>query len=252
MKDIFGEALKGYLNGNPQYYLIRRKDGNSCRIDTCEYFSDYQDWNNCEKETIMAHVQGRVLDIGAGAGRHSLFLKKRNLEVHSLDISPFAVNLMKMRGLKNVYLMDLRKMDFPDNYFDSVLMISNDLGLAGTIKDTKELLKTLFRIVKPDGKVIATIRDSNKSAADSRESLYSNQERKLAKMVNKIRLRMEYNNAAGDWFYALLASKEELGKLIKGTGWFISNIIEKEGSNLYGAVLKKENDYPVNSEVKNI
>lgn len=241
MIDIFGKALKGYLSGDSPSYTIRRADGNYCRINTCEYFTDYQNWSDCEKELIARHVSGKVLDIGAGVGRHSLFLKNRNIEVHSLDNSLFATNLMKVRGLNNVYLMDLRKMDFPDNYFDSVLMISNDLGLAGSIKDTIQLLKTLFRIVKPDGKIIATIRDSTRYTTNAQEySVYNNHERKLAKRVDKIKLRIEYNDMAGDWFYSIMASPEELKNLIRGTGWIVSDIIVKDEDGFYGVVLNKE------------
>lgn len=243
MIDIFGKALKGYLNGDSSSYTIRRADGNYCHINTCEYFSDYEEWSNCERELIIKHTNGgeRILDVGAGAGRHSLFLKNRNIEVHSLDNSPFAANLLKIRGLNNVYLMDLREMNFPDNYFDSVLMISNDLGLAGTIKDTKRLFKTLFRIVKPDGKIIAIIRDSGRYKSDAPESfVYNNHKRKLAKIVDKIRLRLEYNDTVGDWFYSIMASPEELKKLIRDTGWLVADIVAKDGDGFYGAMLKKE------------
>jgi len=243
MVDIFGKILKGYLNGDTPFYNIRRGDGNYCCIDTSNYFTNYQDWSNCEKEIISNYAQGRVLDVGAGAGRHSLFLKNRGLEVHSVDNSSFAVNLMKIRGLNNVHLMDLRKMDFPDAYFNSVLMISNDLGFAGSIKDTRKFLKNLFRIVKPDGKIIVTVRDPNRYISKSQESfVYNNHERRLAKIVDKIRLRLEYKNELGDWFYSILASPEELKNLIKGTGWVISRTIENNDCNFYGVIMKKKTD----------
>lgn len=254
MIDIFGKALKGYLNGGSPSYTIRRADGNYYHINTCEYFSDYQEWSDCERDLIIRYANEgkRVLDIGAGAGRHSLFLKNLGTEVHSLDNSPFAANLMKIRGLNNVHLMDLRQMDFPDDYFDSVLMISNDLGLAGTIKDTRQLLKTLFRIVKSDGKIIATIRDSSRYTTNTPGCfVYNNHKRKLAKIVDKIRLRLEYNNNVGDWFYSIMASPEELKKLIKGTGWIVSDIIAKDGDGFYGAVLGKTKS-PVKICVENI
>jgi 2-polyprenyl-3-methyl-5-hydroxy-6-metoxy-1,4-benzoquinol methylase len=45
--------------------------------------------------------KGKVLDIGAGAGSHSLYLQnERNLDVTALDISPKSIEVCKLRGIK--------------------------------------------------------------------------------------------------------------------------------------------------------
>ena len=51
-------------------------------------------------------AKGRVLDVGAGAGCHSLVLQERGLDVTAIDISPLSVETMKERGVKKALLQD--------------------------------------------------------------------------------------------------------------------------------------------------
>ena len=223
MTDIFGQALKGYLNGDLPKHVIQGKDGYLDVLNTEIYFSDYSDWKDHEK-AILRYVQGRVLDIGGGAGRHSLFFQKRGHEVHAIDISPSAIALMKIRGVKNVRLMDLRAVDFPEGHFDSVLIMAGDLGLAGSIKDSKKLLRNLFKITSPQGRIIATI----KNPYDGKQS---------AEMA-KVKARIAYKGGTGDWFSILMISPQRLKTLARGTGWVVSQIVEGD-NGFYGALLEK-------------
>lgn len=222
MADIFGQALRGYLNGDLAEHTIQGRDGYFDVLNTDRYFTDYPDWEDHEK-AILRHARGRVLDIGGGAGRHSLFLQKNGHEVHAIDISPSAIALMKIRGVQNVHLMDLRALEFPDNYFDSVLIMAGDLGLAGSVKDSKKLLRDLFRVTSVQGRIIATIKNPY--------------EEKRAEMA-KVKARIQYKNESGDWFSILMISPQRLKNIVRGTGWVVSQIVE--GANgLYGALLEK-------------
>ena len=237
MTDAFGNGLKNYLNGDLTPYTIRRDDGFIDKPhDVGVYFADYSQWPGYEKE-ILKYVQGRVLDIGAGAGRHALYLQGKGFEVHAIDISPEAIEVMKRRRMKNIYLMDLRKLDFPDNYFDSILMMFNNFGLAGSIEGTKKLLEVLYRISTPKGRIIITIRDPYQT--DIPEHLaYHERNKKAGKPVGQIKIRIEYKDEVGDWFELLMISSQELEELIKDTGWKILRIVEGKDGN-YGAVLEK-------------
>jgi len=133
--------------------------------------------------------------------------------------------------------MDLRKLDFPDNYFDSILMMFNNFGLAGSIEGTKKLLEVLYRISTPKGRIIITIRDPYQT--DIPEHLaYHERNKKAGKPVGQIKIRIEYKDEVGDWFELLMISSQELEELIKDTGWKILRIVEGKDGN-YGAVLEK-------------
>lgn len=236
MADTFGEAFKNYLSGDRSPYIIRRDDGFVETRDVGIYFTKYPEWQEYEKE-VLRYVQRRVLDLGAGAGRYALYLQEKGNEVHAIDISPGAVEVMKQIGVKNVYLMDLRKLDFPDNYFDSILMMFNYSSLAGTIEGTKNFLKVLCRISTPKGRIIITNRDPRQT--DKPEYLaYQERNRRLGKPIGLTKIRIEYNGEDGDWFELSLVSSDELEDLVKDTGWKILKIAEgKEGN--YGVVLEK-------------
>jgi SAM-dependent methyltransferase len=235
MVDAFGKALMDYLNGNKSTYVIRRDDGLVEEHDPGKFFTEYEQWENCEKE-ILKYVQGRVLDIGGGAGRHALYLQNKGFEVHVIDISPLAVEVMKRKGVKNVYLMDLMKLEFPENYFDSILMMYNNFGLAGTIEGTKKVLKVLYRVSTDKGRIITTIRDPYKT--DNPQHLaYHERNRKEGRPAGQIKIRIEYKGEIGDWFDLLMVSPGELESLLKDTGWGILKIVKENG--YYGAVLEK-------------
>lgn len=237
MTDAFGKSLMGYLNGDLTPYTIRRDDDWVDEPqDVGVYFTEYPEWKDFEKE-ILRYVQGRVLDIGAGAGRHALYLQQKGFEVHAIDISPGAVEVMKQRGTKNVYLMDLRELDFPDNYFDSILMMFNNFGLAGTIEGTKKFLKVFYRISTLKGRIITTIRDPYQTDNPAHLS-YHERNRKLGRPAGQVKIRVEYKDEAGEWFDLLMVSPEELEELIKDTGWSILKTVE-EKDGICGTVLKK-------------
>lgn len=234
--DVFGKLLTGFFNGDLTSCTIRRDDGWFDEHETKVYFSKYEEWENYERE-VLNYVQGRVLDLGAGAGRHALYLQGKGFEVHAIDISTGAVEVMKKRGVENVYLMDLQKLDFPDNYFDSTLMMFNNFGLVGTIEGTKNLLKGLHRISTSKGKIITTIR--NPYLTDNLKHLaYHEQNRKKGKPAGQVKIRIEYKGEAGSWFELLMVSPDELKDLIRDTGWKILKIIEGE-DGCYGAILEK-------------
>jgi 2-polyprenyl-3-methyl-5-hydroxy-6-metoxy-1,4-benzoquinol methylase len=60
----------------------------------------------------MVFVKGRVLDIGCGAGRHSLYLQNQGFQVLGIDNSPLAVKVAKLRGLKRVKVMSIEDINF--------------------------------------------------------------------------------------------------------------------------------------------
>lgn len=238
MKDIFGKALLGYLSkDHSKHHIIERDDGYHKSCETGIYFARYPQWDLFEKD-ILFSVFGRALDVGAGAGRHSLELQSFGLEVHAIDISPGAIEVMRKRRVRNIHLMDLRKLDFPENYFDSVLMMFNNFGLAGSAEGTKKFLEVLYKKTTPDGMIIAVTRNPYRTTKP--EHLAYHQKNRIAgKPAGLLKLRIEYESEKGDWFGLLIVSLNELKTLIENTGWKIHRITRERNDGMYGFVLKK-------------
>ena len=58
------------------------------------YFAEFKDWPKIQKQAIK-FAKGKVLDIGAGAGRVSLYLQKQGFDVTAIDNSPLAIKVCK-------------------------------------------------------------------------------------------------------------------------------------------------------------
>src|SRR5690349_16406171 len=98
-QDAYGKQLLAhYNNQTPNAEIIERDDN---YIDTGSdeglYFSEYKDWYDLEQQAINK-ARGRVLDIGCGAGRHSLYLQSKGFDVTGIDNSPGAIKVCKLRG----------------------------------------------------------------------------------------------------------------------------------------------------------
>ena len=67
-------------------------------IPVATLFRTYEEMPALER-TAMDLCKGRTLDVGAGAGCHSVVLKERGLDVMAIDISQLSVDVMKERGI---------------------------------------------------------------------------------------------------------------------------------------------------------
>lgn len=239
--DIFGSMyIDGFQGTNPEYYSIERDDG---YIDTDNeigiYFQPYYKWSQVDKN-VLKFVQGKILDIGAGAGRHSLYFQENGYEVHALDNSVLAQEVMKCRGIKNIYLQDICKIEeigFMDNYFDTVLMLFNNFGLTGSREKTKELLMKLHKITSPKARIISVGVDPYASKIPE----HVNYNKKLSEKGTSglIKLRIIYRNITGPWYVLLMLSSDELKDFVKTAGWKVIHC-ENLGKPTYGAIIAKK------------
>lgn len=102
--------------------------------------------------------RGHVLDVGAGAGCHSLALQTRGLEVTAIDISPLSVEVMQRRGIRRAIWADFFTDDFGQG-FDTVLLLMNGIGIAESTKKLPVLLERCKQLLAPGGKVVADSTD---------------------------------------------------------------------------------------------
>lgn len=102
--------------------------------------------------------RGHVLDAGAGAGSDALWLERRGLRVTAVDLLEDAVAVMRDRGVSDARQADLFRLEAGP--FDTVLMMMNGFGPAGTLDGLDRLLDRLHRLVKPDGQVLADVAEA--------------------------------------------------------------------------------------------
>ena len=238
-QDAFGHELYDYLkNARGKEEIIERDDR---YIDTSggpkAYFREYNDWPPDEKKA-MRYARGRVLDIGSGAGRHSLYLQAKGLEVLGIDNSPLAIEVCKLRGLKNAQVVPINQIDSRLGIFDTVLMLGNNFGLFGSFEGAKRLLKRLGKITSDKARIIAQSNDIYQTK-DSAHLSYQKLNRKRGRMAGQVRIRVRYMKYISPYFDYLMVSKEEMENILEGTNWKVNRYIEDSGSSNYVAIIDK-------------
>lgn len=238
-EDAYGQEIWAHYNGlyNPE--IVERDDGYfSLSTGGKLYFSSYDEWASYEKKALE-YVKGRVLDVGCGAGRHSLYLQDKGYDILGIDVSPLAIKICKLRGLKKAEVMSIEEVKFSPNSFDTIMMLGGNFGLFGSFNKARRILKRFSRITSRDALIIAETRDPYKT--DDHDHLeYQELNRRRGRMSGQLRIKIRYRKYATPWFDYLLASKEEMKEIIEGTGWKAREFIDSEGSS-YIVVMEKEN-----------
>ena len=203
------------------------------------YFSEYEEWSETEQQAIDK-AKGRILDIGCGAGRHSLYLQEKGFDVIGIDNSPGAIDVCKSRGLENVLVRSIDEIDkFEPSSFDTILMLGNNFGLFGDAKKAKWLLRKMHRITEPDAQIIA--RSLNPHETDDKVHLqYQKLNEKRSRLPGQIRIRARYREFVGEWFDYLLVSPDEMEEIISDTDWKTTEFIKSEKVYYFAVIRKKE------------
>lgn len=238
-EDAFGQEMYACYKGERASEIVERDDGyfDASPNGPKMYFSEFEDWHLVEKEA-MEFVKGRVLDIGCGAGRHSLHLQKKGFDVLGIDSSPLAIKICKLRGLKKAKVIAIEDVNFKPNSFDTIIMMGNNFGLFGSFKKAKRLLKKFHKMTSTSGLIIASTRDTYKT--DNPDHLeYHRRNKEKGRMAGQLRIRLRFRKHVGRWFDYLIVSKKEMEEILEGTGWKIKKFIDSDNSE-YVAIIEKK------------
>jgi len=238
-EDAFGQMLWSCYSGNEVFEVVERDDGLKNVRNPKVYFSNYEDWHPIEQKA-MQFVKGRVLDVGCGAGRHPLYLQKKGFDVLGIDVSPLAIKVCELRGLKKAKGMSIDSVDFKPDSFDTIVMMGNKFGLLGSFSKARRLLKKFYGITSENALIIADTRDPYRTD-DPVHLAYHGLNKKKGRMGGQVRIRIRFQNYVRGWFDYLMVSKEEMTKIVEGTGWKIKEFIDS-GESKYVAIIEKITD----------
>jgi SAM-dependent methyltransferase len=236
-EDAYGQEIWAFYNGEINYELVERDDGYiDLGPETRLYFSNYEEWWPIEKKA-MEFVKGRVLDIGCGAGRHSIYLQEKGYDVTGIDKSLLAIKVSKLRGLKKAEVIPIEKAKFKPNSFDTIMMIGNNFGLFGSFKKAQRLLRRFYKMTSKDALIIADTLDPYKTN-NPYHLEYQEFNRKRGRMSGQLRIRIRYKKYATKWFDYLIVSKKEMNEILSDTRWRVREFIDS-GNSRYLAVMDK-------------
>ncbi len=157
MKDIFGTALLDYFHGNYSGDIITSTSISEEDILPLPYlFRNFSEMPAIEQKALQL-ANGYVLDIGCGAGSHSLYLQEKGLDIMAIDLSPGAVEVAKLRGVQNASVTNV--FDLKDIKFDTILMLMNGAGILGKLENVPARLEQLKKLLKPGGQILVDSSD---------------------------------------------------------------------------------------------
>ncbi|MDD5069471.1 MAG: methyltransferase domain-containing protein [Candidatus Omnitrophica bacterium] len=179
-----------------------------------------------------------ILDVCCGQGRHVRELIRRGFfNVTGLDRSRFLIQKARSSARKeNLELKckegDARKLPFNDCSFDCVTLLGNSFGYFETVYDDRKVLKEIFRVLRPWGKVLIDVTDGDYMVNNFRDRSWEwidknhfvCRERSLSgdkqRLISREIISHAKKGVVVDQFYAeRLYSKAELMKLFSDLGF---------------------------------
>ncbi len=197
--DPFEEAFYDFINGETDGELAIYVNGEfSENMPVRYFFRNYDEMPQLE-QIALEECRGKVLDVGAGAGCHSLILQNKGYDVTALDIKKGFVDVMKKRGVKKIVHSDI--FDFNEGKFDTLLMLMNGIGFTMNFNGLERFLNQTKELLNPDGHILL----------DSSDLLYLYEEADGSYKVplnedyyGKVVYQVEYKNRKGepfDWIF---------------------------------------------------
>ena len=188
-------------------------------------------------EILNLTADDTILDLCCGQGRHALEITRRGFKVEGLDRSRYLIQKAKASAKKeNLGVKfkegDARKLPFSPDNFEAVMMLGNSFGYFETVQDDLRILKEIFRVLKPWGRLLLDVTDGEyvkeKFQARSWEwigkKLFVCRERSLSadrqRLISREVVTDVTKGVIADQFYAeRLYTKENLLTLFKEAGF---------------------------------
>ena len=153
MKDLFGQAILDYQTNNSPEDLYTETSISELDVMPINYlFRDYDEMPLLEQKALDL-TKGKTLDVGCGAGSHSLYLQGKEVEVSAIDISPKAIEACRLRGLKNVNIQNFLELDETEK-FDTILFLMNGTGIFQNLVLINVFLDKIKQLLTENGQVI--------------------------------------------------------------------------------------------------
>lgn len=230
MEQVFGRALWDfYKNENPETLFLHNNYGSVEEMPVEIFFRGPDDFPELE-HLALAFTDGKILDIGAGAGSHALYLQEQGKEVYALESCKAACEIMRDRGVQNVIHADI--FEFGGEKYDTLLLMMNGIGLAGSLENVVRLLEHAKTLLNPGGQLLFDSSDIS--------YLYKDGTVKKPKThyFGEVGFQYEYKNQKGTPFPWVYIDQDTLGALGKADGWAVQILFE-DGEDQYLARMEQ-------------
>ena len=168
-------------------------------IPVKQLFRPLEEFPELER-TAIEMASGKILDVGAGSGCHSLALQNLGKEVCAIDISSLSVEVMKQQGVKDARLVNLFDEQFTGP-FDTILMLMNGSGIIGRLENMPAFFRKMKLLLAPGGSILMDSSDLRFLFEEEDGSFLIDL---AADYYGEIDFQMKYKQIEGepfDWLY---------------------------------------------------
>ncbi|WP_073850746.1 class I SAM-dependent methyltransferase [Pontibacter flavimaris] len=193
--DPIGTAVLDYMAGAEDAEVIVESNLTEEDVIPVYYlFRTEAEMPELEQQALDA-CRGAVLDVGAGAGCHTLALQQRGVNATALDVSAGAVEAMRRQGIRQVLHQDVYKLEGAK--YDTLLMLMNGIGLAGSLPGLDRFLEHAKTLLAPGGQILL----------ESADILYMYEEEDGSVILDlnagyygEVKYNMKYKEQESGWF----------------------------------------------------
>lgn len=214
VSDLFGQALLDFVQDNHPEDIVVHSDIAEDEVYLLDhFFRNYSGFPEIEKHAIR-QCKGKILDVGAGSGIHSLVLQEAGFDAYPIDVSAGAVATMRKLGVQHA-----RKADFfslGKERYDTLLMLMNGFGIMGTYDRVPLFFEHAKNLLYPNGQILC----------DSTDLIYLHREddgsirHDLSKSYyGEVTYQMEYKGQLGESFSWLFMDYDTASEMASAQGF---------------------------------
>ena len=214
--DLFGEALADHYHGRPQGPFLVCDETGEYPIDLSFYLNEQP---SALEAQAFAHVSGRILDVGCGAGRTLKYLQDQGFDAVGFDIDAIAVQLCKDRGVTGTVVGSFEILP-QFSPVDALVWMTRTLCAAGDLSRISDLLEASYKICQSGGTLLfdsIEVRDDLSNRGDG---------------VREDVLRFRYGDQEGLPFTRTYFASRIAERLVQGTMWTLEQILREEDAYL--------------------
>ncbi|MFD2743574.1 MULTISPECIES: class I SAM-dependent methyltransferase [Sphingobacterium] len=218
--DPYGDALLAEYNQvahRPPLYL-HTSYGDTDEMPVDIFLRSEEDFSELES-IALALCDGHVLDVGAGAGSHSLHLQNKKFRVTGLEISGHATNIMHQRGVQDIVHADF--FEHKNMRYDTLLFLMNGIGIAGTLSGFRTLLRHSKTLLSERGQLLFDTSDISYLYRDFDVEMPNH-------YFGEIKYQYEYKDRKGPEFPWLYIDQQTLINIANEEGWVVQILYENE------------------------
>ena len=204
-KDPMGRAIHDfYTKGVAGRLRVFSPQFEEDEIPVSTLYRTFEEMPELEQEALRL-AEGKILDVGAGSGCHSLALKDMDKDALAIDISELSVEVMQESGVKaqQANLFDEHFV----GQFDTILMLMNGSGIIGKLENMECFFRRAKELLTPNGCILMDSSDLRYLFEDEDGSMLIDL---AGDYYGEFEFSMQYKQIKGDTFPWLYVDFETL------------------------------------------